>query len=80
MLFHKHSSGKENSVHLMWIEKRAFQNLTLLYLISMFYSMLSEKRMRLQFQKKPRYNRGDAMANSGIIISTPENQVGLVGT
>lgn len=46
----------------------------------MFYSMLSEKRMRLQFQKKPRYNRGDAMANSGIIISTPENQVGLVGT
>lgn len=64
----------------MWIENRVFQNLTLLYLISMFYSMPCKKRMRLQFQKKHRYNRGDAMAISGIIIPMPENQEGLVGT
>lgn len=63
----------------MWIENRVFQNLTLLYLISMFYSMPCKKRMRLQFQKKYRYNRGDAMAISGIITPMPENQ-GLVGT
>lgn len=62
----------------MWIENGVFQNLTLLYLISMFYSMPCEKRMRLQFQKKHSYNRGDAMANSGI-ISMPEIHIGLVG-